>query len=1146
MDFQRTSELRARISSSPDDHKSYLELADIYIKAGQHTEAYEHLSLLSERLPGSVDILVTAGMLAAKLERKLDALNCFEKAAAISPEDKNVQHNLGIINAALERVSEAEIAFRKVTELAPDEAEGFNDLGVVLAHMGKPEEARAAFEAAIDKNAFFERAVSNYAELCISEKRYDDGLRAVARFLSLVPESESMLQLREALEKLARPSGEQFASSNFVPKGLRIAFFATQDTFAQGILSQLAAHNEIKRFAGNTTQQLSELLDWADLAWFEWCDQLLIEATKLPKKCKMICRLHSYEAFTDMPAKVDWSKVDRLILVNPNVAAILDEYHSIPVKREIVYNGVDLDKFAFREKQVHGKKVCSLGFINYKKNPGLLLYCFKALHEYDPEFTFYVAGQHQDPRIKAYFDHMLKRLNIPVTFDNWVTDVPGYLSDKDFVISTSLFESFHYSIAEGMACGVLPLVHAWPGSENIYPAEYLFDTPADCVRLVGRLMNCDRNELARTNREYIADRFSLDRQIQGFYSVIESLSIQPRTGTGQSSRTQLLPEFVHKSSSDFGKVSIVIPTFNRAEYLEEAIESALKQTYRNCEVIVCDDASTDDTKYILERYKDRITALSHHRNRGVSAALNTCIRASSGNYISWLSSDDVYMPGKVEKQVSYLNDHPDIAMVYADFLYIDKHSTMGQRANVSPLTEGAEAQELFERNPINGCSVMFRRECIEKTGWFDEGLGGREGYTADGAMWHKMAHFFKMKFMNEPLLYYRVHDGNVANNTDTRARWETYRGYMRTWFREYEASAQERSPQKPNASRSVSKRGLNVAWIGVIDPGGISAMYKKAIERYTPHRMRILTHMESRGFDSDVVLTKTMWGGNQTMKDFSEVRRVADEADVLLFSAAVAPGASKFESRFFDTDDVPFGQINWKEYTAKKKCAVFFYGSTSIRRNYQWYLDLYKQKSWPTITCQPDIYKNMPGSSYVPILIDLQNERYHRSITGDNQITVVHSPTDRPIKNTDIFESVGRRITQRHPGVQFRLCENMGFDEAIKLKRTGNIAFDQLQIGDGYYCLSSVENSALGMVNIVHLDDFARKCIANSLGTDELPWYTPSTEEEVYRIVNDLVSDPTRLEKEQKRTYDWFREWWNEKHLIYYLTDFLERVYEGA
>ncbi|MFH1893699.1 MAG: glycosyltransferase [Candidatus Zixiibacteriota bacterium] len=785
MEAQRAAWLKAKIAESPDDYSNYLELADLHIMDGQYQSAYDCISALVVKLPESIDVLTTAGALAVKLERYSEALEYLERASLLDPNDKNIYHNIGLLNATMQRLPEAEIAFRRVVEIDPVEADGWNDLAVVLAHEEKIKDAKKTFEIAIGKNPNYEKSYENYIEFCICEKMREDGLAALEKLSEISPEHSNIPSWKDMLDKFSDTVVTNVSSGDSAPcvSGLKIAFFATQDSFADGILAHLAAGNEIKRFSSDSVHQMAELMQWADLAWFEWCDQLLIQATKLHKTCKIICRLHSYEAFTQMPAEVDWTKIDRLILVNQNVADVLNEFHNIVVKKEIIHNGVDLNKFTIPNGKTFGKKICSLGYINYKKNPGLLLYCFKAIHDYDPEFEFFIAGRHQDPRIKIYFDHMIKRLDLPIHLQDWVEDVPAYLKDKDFVISTSLFESFHYSIAEGMASGLLPLVHAWPGAENVYPEEYLFNTPDECVTLLDRLMKSDRKTLVTAIREYISNNFSQRKQIVKFEQLIADLDRQSETATN----APLVPATVTTSEVDYGKVSIIIPTYNRAEYLEEAIESALNQTYQNCEIIVCDDASTDDTAAVLKKFENSITVLKHQTNRGVSAALNTCIRSSDGEYISWLSSDDVYMPEKVQTEIEFLHQNPGIGMVYSDFFYIDRFSNRGQRANVQPLTEGNERTELFQRNPINGCSVMFRKQCLNETGYFDEELGGRAGYTADGAMWHKMVHFHRIRFLDKPLLYYRVHGDNVANRMDTRKAWSEYREYMKNWFTEQDA-----------------------------------------------------------------------------------------------------------------------------------------------------------------------------------------------------------------------------------------------------------------------------------------------------------------------------------------------------------------------
>jgi tetratricopeptide (TPR) repeat protein len=790
MDDERAAWLKAQIAESPDDYSKYLELTELYIRTERFQAAYDCVSRLLNKIPDSIDVLMTSAALAVKLERYEEALSLFGTASRLAPENVDLFHNIGLLNVTLQRPQDAEEAFRKVVSIAPRDADGLNDLAVVLTHQDKVDEAVRVFERAMETNPGHEKSLENYIEFCICENMREEGSSALEKLAALNPDNALIPQWRIALRHLDQldVSGEESVSATQVEDelcvaGHKIAFFSTQSSFAEGILAHLSQRNEVRRFSGDSVEQMCELMRWADLAWFEWCDQLLIQATKLSKMCKIICRLHSYEAFTQMPAEVDWTKVDRLVLVNQNVADVINQFHDITVDTDIIHNGIDLRKFTIPADKKYGKKICSLGYMNYKKNPGLLLYCFKAIHDYDLGFEFYVAGKHQDPRIKVYFDHMIRRLDLPIHLENWVEDVPAYLRDKDFVISTSLFESFHYSIAEGMASGVLPLIHAWPGAENIYPAEYLFDAPDDCARLLDRLMKSDRKELAAKNRQYISDRFSQKRQIASFERVISSLDCKseiPNSG-------KLIPDIVTKSDADLGRVSIIIPTYNRAEYLEEAIESALKQTYSNCEIIVCDDGSTDNTLELLEQYKNEITILRHKTNRGVSAALNTCIRASEGEYISWLSSDDAYLPEKILTEVRYMHESPDVGMVYSDFYYIDKYSNRRQRANVKPLTEGNERLELFRRNPINGCSVMFRKSCLEWTGLFDEELGGRAGYTADGAMWHKMAHFFKIRFIDKPLVFYRVHGDNVADRTDTEKAWSEYREYMTKWFDEKDA-----------------------------------------------------------------------------------------------------------------------------------------------------------------------------------------------------------------------------------------------------------------------------------------------------------------------------------------------------------------------
>jgi 2-polyprenyl-3-methyl-5-hydroxy-6-metoxy-1,4-benzoquinol methylase/Tfp pilus assembly protein PilF len=313
--------------------------------------------------------------------------------------------------------------------------------------------------------------------------------------------------------------------------GLSIALFASNDAFLGDLQKHLGRRNEVRVFTGGSRAQMERELARADLAWFEWCDEFLVAATALPKTCPIVCRLHSYEAFTEKPEHVDWSKVDGLMYVNQSVRELMEGRVPSDLRTAVIPNGVDFDRYRFPERKTYGKKVAFAGYLNFKKNPGFLVACFEALHKYDPEFTFHIAGQYQGAHIQVFLEHLLPRLPFKVQFDGWVDDVAAWFEDKDYVLSTSYFESFHYSIAEGIARGVLPLVYNWRGSENCYPASVRFDTLDECVELVKRYRRePDPLATARQLRDQLAARFSLSNQVvQTERFLGEVLAVKPQT-----------------------------------------------------------------------------------------------------------------------------------------------------------------------------------------------------------------------------------------------------------------------------------------------------------------------------------------------------------------------------------------------------------------------------------------------------------------------------------------------------------------------------------------------------------------------------------------------------------------------------------------
>ncbi len=210
------------------------------------------------------------------------------------------------------------------------------------------------------------------------------------------------------------------------------------------------------------------------------------------------------------------------------------------------------------------------------------------------------------------------------------------------------------------------------------------------------------------------------------------------------------------------KVSVVIPTHNRAELLGVAITSVLEQSFQDFEMIVVDDHSPDHTAQVVQCFHDgRIKYLCHATNKGGAAARNTGIVNSSGKYIAFLDDDDEWLPEKLEMQVALLeNSPPEVGCIYTSYLVVDRSSgnILGQKIVAE---RGDLSTALLSGNCLGGTSsVLVRKECFDKVGLFDETLPSFQDYD----VWIRLSQKFYFDFINRPLLKYYVHDKQIWTN----------------------------------------------------------------------------------------------------------------------------------------------------------------------------------------------------------------------------------------------------------------------------------------------------------------------------------------------------------------------------------------------
>lgn len=206
-------------------------------------------------------------------------------------------------------------------------------------------------------------------------------------------------------------------------------------------------------------------------------------------------------------------------------------------------------------------------------------------------------------------------------------------------------------------------------------------------------------------------------------------------------------------------VSIIIPTYNRSRFLQETIESVLRQTYPNVEVIVVDDGSTDDTPEAMARYEGRVDYI-RQPNRGVAAARNAGFHAAKGEYLCFLDDDDLFLPLKIERQMHILDRQPHVGLAHCRYYRADGQGNLLDKPGLLP--EGDVLRELVRWNFVWMGAPLIRRECLERVGLFDEQVSS---VTADWDMWLRIAMAgYPFDCAQEPLGVYRIHTSSMMSD----------------------------------------------------------------------------------------------------------------------------------------------------------------------------------------------------------------------------------------------------------------------------------------------------------------------------------------------------------------------------------------------
>ena len=215
-------------------------------------------------------------------------------------------------------------------------------------------------------------------------------------------------------------------------------------------------------------------------------------------------------------------------------------------------------------------------------------------------------------------------------------------------------------------------------------------------------------------------------------------------------------------------VSVVIPAYNSERYVADAVKSVLAQSYPPAEVIVVDDGSTDGTARVVQAFGNSVRYL-HQTNRGEPAARNLGLRNSQSEYVAFLDADDLWRSDKLKLQMEYFAAHPNCAVVYSDMSTFDDRGVVDPSVKVRfniTFPSGKIFVPLFRETLFGSGSVIFRKNCVDQVGYFDEQFL----IGCDYEMWLRMSRHFEFGVVDEPLLMYRQHS-QMSTRGLGRALW---------------------------------------------------------------------------------------------------------------------------------------------------------------------------------------------------------------------------------------------------------------------------------------------------------------------------------------------------------------------------------------
>ncbi|HEX3074064.1 MAG TPA: glycosyltransferase [Ignavibacteriales bacterium] len=446
--------------------------------------------------------------------------------------------------------------------------------------------------------------------------------------------------------------------------------------------------------------------------------------------------------------------MDSLILVNQAFEKVLLENVDAAAKSKtdvkIIHNPIsETTPFKKRAKNFN---IAYVSRFHADKNPALMVQILAQLVKADSRYKIFMAGRIQDKQLYHYCMDLIDKLGLKNNFvyEGIIEDIPAWLQDKSMILSTSIVEAHPVGISEAMMMGLKPIIHNSFGDlDKIFGSKFMFNTADEAVKL---MLSDDFN--SEEYRNLVISKYGESVVLPQIKELINNI-LEGKKDKPLSSAAA--------AQTDKPFVSVCIPTYNRAKYIKQAVESALKQNYENFEVVVVDDGSTDDTKEALAEIKNGRLKYYAKEHSGAPATRNLAIENARGEYILWLDSDDTLSPDTLALYMKALRENPDADVFYGNIVITDENLKPHQLIKYADWQNRNNEllNKFVEENPIPNPGVLIKKSLYEKYGRYD--LAYRRAH--DYEWFSRICSAAKFKHVDAVSAYWRWHNSNMSSGT---------------------------------------------------------------------------------------------------------------------------------------------------------------------------------------------------------------------------------------------------------------------------------------------------------------------------------------------------------------------------------------------